>query len=406
MDAPKVEQPIQDVSPVRAWMVLMNIIIGIGMLSIPYCFRSGIITNTLILLVVGLAAFLSFVLLIDAALTGHVTIEYAKLIGQAFGQKLEWIPNLLIFSGFFGVGVLHLQYSYFMVLAVLQEVAVTVDLPSWAYNRPMWIFGLAVVVDLPLTFIKTISKFSKVSVATCFLIFLYLVHSAIYLGIGVHDSGFDPEHEVRYFELNNFFVTAIAVQAFAFNCHPTVGPTLARLINPTRSRQYRVLACVVIGAAVAYYIGGLLPYLTLRNRVSELIIFLCYPTGQIFTIITKGLYGVFLLITTPLILFSGRFCLAGLICRKEIPVWQWQLMGVIMLLCCAIMATWVESLEIMFDLIGGCTVPMITYLFPATFYIRICKGESKWKMFVAWGFLPFGMLNIALALYHSFANLL
>jgi hypothetical protein len=293
-----------------------------------------------------------------------------------------------------------------MLLAVLQEVAVKVDLPSWVYSRPMWIFGLATVVDLPLTFIKTISKFSKVSVATAGLIFMYLVHSAVYLGIEVREQGFDPEHEIRYLELNNFFVTAIAVQAFAFHCHPTVGPTLARLINPTRIRQYQVLASVVVGAGVCYYVGGLLPYLTLGNRVSELIIFLCYPTGQVFTIITKGLYGVFLLITTPLILFSGRFCLAGLICKQEIPVWQWHLMGVLMLLCCAIMATWVESLEIMFDLIGGCTVPVIMYLFPATFYIRICKGESKWKMAIAWGFIPFGMINIALALYHSIANLL
>jgi amino acid permease len=388
-------------------MVLMNIIIGIGMLSIPYCFRSGIITNTFLLIIIGCCAFLSFMCLIDAAMTAHITIDYGKLMGVAFGEKLEWIPNLMIFSGFWGVGVLHLQYTYFMTLAVLQEVAAKHDLPSWLYSRPMWVFGLATLVDLPLTFIKTIAKFSKVSIATCVLIFMYLVHSAVYLGVEVNsERGFDPEGEIRYLELNNFFVTAVAVQAFAFHCHPTVGPTIARLINPTRVRQYKVLAMVVIGAAVAYYVGGLLPYLTLGNRVSELIIFLCYPTGQVFTIITKALYGVFLLITTPLILFSGRFCLAGLICKKEIPVWQWHLMGVGMLLGAAIMAVWVENLEIMFDLIGGCTVPVIMYMFPAVFYIRICKGESKWKMAVAYAFLPFAALNIGLALYHSIANLL
>jgi hypothetical protein len=52
----KAEAAVQDVSPLRAWMVLMNIIRGIRMLSIASCFRSGIITNPVLLTFIDTSA--------------------------------------------------------------------------------------------------------------------------------------------------------------------------------------------------------------------------------------------------------------------------------------------------------------------------------------------------------------
>jgi amino acid permease len=398
---------VQDMTPFRAWLVLMNIIVGIGMLSIPYCFRIGIILNIAILAFLGCIAYFSFVLLIDSSMTAHTTMDYAKLMAAAFSRKIEWIPNVVIFIIFFGVGVLHLQYTYFLVVACLDEIQVD-TLPTWIYNRWMWIFGLAILVDLPLTFIKTIAKFSRVSIATCFLIFLYLVHSAVYLFVAVKNDEFDPNHEIQWITFDGRIVSSLAIQAFAYHCHPTVGPTLTRLQNPTRTRQYATLAAVVGAAGFAYLIGGLLPYLTLVNRVTEPIVFMCYPTQQVFTIVTKGLYGVFLLITTPLILFSARFCLVGLVSTKdasELPSWQWLGMGVVMLLLAAVMAGAVESLGVMFDFLGGIICSLILYIFPSMFYIRLCRGESRWKTVAAWIMMPLGVATVGLSFYDTVTHM-
>jgi uncharacterized membrane protein len=53
----------------QAWVIVMNIIIGIGILGIPYCFKTGLFMNALIVLFIAAFAYLSFVLLIDASLT-------------------------------------------------------------------------------------------------------------------------------------------------------------------------------------------------------------------------------------------------------------------------------------------------------------------------------------------------
>jgi amino acid permease len=399
--------PVQDMTPFRAWLVLMNIIVGIGMLSIPYCFRIGIIMNIVILVFLGFVAYFSFVLLIDSSMTAHTTMDYAKLMGAAFSPRIDWIPNVVIFIIFFGVGVLHLQYTYFLVVACLNEIQ-TDTLPPWLFNRWMWIFGLAILVDLPLTFLKTIAKFSRVSIATCFLIFLYLVHSAVYLIVAVKRDEFDPNHEIQGFTFDGRIVTSLAIQAFAYHCHPTVGPTLTRLQNPTRNRQYATLAAVVGAAGFAYLVGGLLPYLTLVNRVTEPIVFMCYPTQQVFTIITKALYGVFLLITTPLILFSARFCLVGLVSTKdasELPSWQWLSIGIVMLLLAAVVAGSVESLGVMFDFLGGIICSLILYIFPSMFYIRLCKGESRWKTVAAWVMMPLGVATVGLSFYDTVTHM-
>jgi sodium-coupled neutral amino acid transporter 6 len=376
------------------------------MLSIPFCFRVGIINNILILVFLASFAFFSFILLIDASMTAYTSMDYGNLMAAAFSKRVEWIPNVVILIIFFGVAVLHLQYTYSLLISCLKEIDVYSPLPSWLYNRWMWILGLAVVVDLPLTFIKTITKFSRVSFATCVLILIYLTHAATYLIVRFVNHNFDPNHEIVFARFDRDLIISLNIQAFAFNCHPTVGPTLRRLINPTRQRRYLVMATVVAAAGFAYLAGGLLPYLTLVEGVTDPIVFLCYPEQQVFTIITKGLYSLFLLVTTPLILFSARFCVADLLALREPKPWQWVGLGVIMLLAAAVVAAFVESIGMMFDFLGGIICSCLLYFFPALFYLRICRSESLAKRVIAWAMFPLGVATVALSLYDTISGML
>jgi hypothetical protein len=63
-----------------------------------------------------------------------------------------------------------------------------------------------------------------------------LVHGATYWIEKFLKHGFDPNGEVKLRIFGRYLVVAITIQAFAFNCHTTVGPTFHRLINLTRKR--------------------------------------------------------------------------------------------------------------------------------------------------------------------------
>jgi hypothetical protein len=240
---------------------------------------------------------------------------------------------------------------------------------------------------------------------TCLLIVWYLAHSGYYLIDRIVDHNFDPNHKIEYLTINEFFIGALGIEAFAYQCHATVGPSLARLVNPTRHRKYAVLGALVISGAVCYLTAGLLSYLTLVDGVTNPVIFVCYPKHQLFTMITKGVYGVFLVVTAPLLLYTGRLCAVRAFSDVVPPQWKMDLYGVLLLLASALTAAGVKSISVMFDFIGGVTDSLIMYVFPAVFYIRICKGESRWKMCVAWVLIPLGFAVIVISLYHTISSL-
>jgi hypothetical protein len=132
-----------------------------------------------------------------------------------------------------------------------------------------------------------------------------MFHAAFYFIIGLHEYGFNPEKRIKVSEPNSYFIQSLSIQAFAFHCHPGVGPALARLVSPTRQRQYGTLAAVIAAGALCYLTG--------RNmRIISHVVFHDYDTTQVFTMVVASLYALFLLLTTPLTLFAARVALHDL----------------------------------------------------------------------------------------------
>jgi sodium-coupled neutral amino acid transporter 6 len=262
-------------------------------------------------------------------------------------------------------------------------------------------FGIAIVVCLPLTFIRSIGHFSKVSVVTVFLILLYLVHGGVYLIKAVLEHRFDPEHKIAFFNFSYILIQGVAIQGMAFHCHPGLGSAMIRLINPNRRRQYSVLGSVVIGCFIVYACAGLMPYLTLLDKVTSQVIFVCYPTGQMFTMITKILYACFLTVTTPLLLLAGRVCLFEGICKEPLAQWKNDLFAVLLLAATTLLAAGVTSISVMYDFVGGVSITFMIYIFPSLFYCKICRGESKLKFAAAIALIPIGIGVILTSLYDS-----
>jgi sodium-coupled neutral amino acid transporter 4 len=137
---------------------------------------------------------------------------------------------------------------------------------------------------------------------------------------------------------------------------------------------------MIMGAGYCYLLGGIIPYLTLVDKVTNPVIFSCYPSGQPLTIVTKALYGLFLIIATPLILYSARLCFVALFLKEELGFWKGNGIGVAILM---VVAAAVQSISVMFDFLGGVAVSWILYILPVIYYLRLCKGESRWKTWMA-----------------------
>jgi hypothetical protein len=159
------------------------------------------------------------------------------------------------------------------------------------------------------------------------------------------------------------------------------------------------MTIVAFCAASCYALGGLLPYLTLFDKIETPVVFVYYDKGQWFTILTKGLYALFVVFTTPLILFSARLSLNDVLFKTEFTRTRFWMIGLGLVTACILLAVTVESLEEVFGLVGGVTCNIVVYIFPAIYYIRLCEGESKIKRIIAFMMAPTGIILIGFCLY-------
>jgi hypothetical protein len=371
--------------------------------------------NCLVLSFIGSCAYLSFILLVDSSISAETTMDYTKLMHQAF-PGLEWVPVLLVFLTLFGQAALHLQFWYQLLQYIFDACnKLNKAIPHVLYNRWLVIGAPCALICLPLTFLRSIKGYSQVSMFTCVLIIVYVFHAVFYFGIGLNKYGFDPDRRIRYFEPNNYFIQSLSIQAFAFHCHPGVGPTLARLTTPTRKRQYGTLAIVIVSGAFCYVIGGLFPYMTTiasgtltgkTMRITSHVVFQDYDTTQIFTMIVEGLYALFLLLTTPLVLFAARVALHDLMSAQEPSNWLWNVVGVVVFVGAVLLAVLVENIGTMFDFIGGVTISGIIYILPSAYYLKLCRGQSVVKKMVAIVLIPIGIATIILCLYDAITGII
>lgn len=386
----------------RAVAVLTNVITGIGLLGIPYCFCSGIATNLFIILIIASFSMFSFSLLIDCASKTGVQ-DYPRLISVAFhGRNLQWIPDVIIILTLFGVSILYLQFSLHLMQSFFEGYS---NVPGVFKNGWFLTFAIQLVILIPLVMLKSMNALSFVSIASVVLICIYLFHSIFYFSKSVIDDGFDKS-QVKVFSFDlKMVIPALSIQSSSFTCHTNIFPTLIQLKNPTKSRLNLTMLLVVISATLLYTIGGIFPYLTLFDKIKDPVV-LNYYAPRVFTNIIKAFYSVLLILTAPLLIFTCRLSIHNLISKKEMTYINSIIIGIgIALFDCFISVT-VKSLSVMFSLVGGVTCPIIVYILPSLYYLRICRNESKIKTIFSYISIVVGITFIIICLYDAIRSMI
>ena len=139
----------------RAWGVTfntMNVIVGAGVLAMPFCFKTaGWLLGTIILLLTALLTDWSLqLLLLSGNLCGKRS--YPNLIEEVLGPVPAFIANILITFLNFGTSIAYLDI-------------IADQLSSWFSDgsRGVALFGVVAIVITPLCMIKNISSLSFTS---------------------------------------------------------------------------------------------------------------------------------------------------------------------------------------------------------------------------------------------------
>ncbi|KAL5247249.1 hypothetical protein ACHWQZ_G019196 [Mnemiopsis leidyi] len=297
-------------SMIGAIFILMNAVLGAGILEFPYMFsKVGLITALL---------FLAFLLLCSG--TSHIVLakavdlaespNYHELVGKICGRFALSSAQVFLILYCFG------STATYMVTAgdQLQEVCfystnTTVDAHRFYCDRHFLIPMCSVVVILPVIWFKNISAFGYVS--------FFSVASVFYLVAAVYFEYLNMDQRAP---INPWYppdsadpikiLSVLPTMSFAYQCHMTSVPLYGELTGRSVSKYGVVVGVAMFLATSAYLVVGYTGFAIFGGDVDPDII-LSFPADSIVMTVGRVAITLSVCMTYPVVLFIGRSALEG-----------------------------------------------------------------------------------------------
>ena len=256
----------------KAYFLLLKAFVGTGVLFLPKAFYNGGLSFSIIVL--SLFALLSWWCYLILVFTKVAT----KVSGFAAAYIVFTLENLRAFTA-------------------------NVSLYDVTDINIVWFILLQVVIIVPLSLIRDITKLSLLAVfANVFILtgLVTIVYFMLYQWLGVNHGYFGKN--IEYFFNESEFSLFIGTAIFAFEGIGLIIPIQESMIHPNNFP--RVLGQVILTIAVIMIMVGSLGYLTFGDKIKTVVL-LNLPQDSPMVIITQLLYSLAILLSTPLQLFPA-----------------------------------------------------------------------------------------------------
>lgn len=283
----------------KAYFLLLKAFVGTGVLFLPKAFYNGGLSFSIIVL--SLFALLSWWCYLILVFTKVAT----KVSGFAeIGLKLygPWFQRLILSSIVISQIGFAAAYIVF-TLENLRAFTANVSLYDVTDINIVWFILLQVVIIVPLSLIRDITKLSLLAVfANVFILtgLVTIVYFMLYQWLGVNHGHFGKNIEYLFNESE--FSLFIGTAIFAFEGIGLIIPIQESMIYPNNFP--RVLGQVILTIAVIMIMVGSLGYLTFGDKIKTVVL-LNLPQDSPMIIITQLLYSLAILLSTPLQLFPA-----------------------------------------------------------------------------------------------------
>lgn len=370
---------------------LMNAVIGVGVLAMPYCFkRAGLIIAPLLLFLVGSLTERSLVLMIragdilrDGATDteggggSHMAIGYSATVARCFGPQMGTVADIAIVTMNFGSGVAYLD--------VIADI-----LAAWvgSGSKVIGLFVVIVFVVGPLSCIREIEnlKFTSLLGLCIYTLFMLITVVLFFIGVSCGGEAYAPA-------ASSDFLVAIPIQTLAFACHTVVFPVYRefREIPGSTSTSFQHALRLTIGLCATMYIFvGFFGALTFKDNTLGDILKNYSSEGGGLAHFIEAIFAFSICMTYPLIIFPMRDSLDILVMKVEwvknaarnqgwsserFSTVRFYSMTIVILLLAFLVAVLIPDIEIVFGLTGCTFGIVICFLLPALMYLK-ASGTS------------------------------
>ncbi|KAK9369523.1 transmembrane amino acid transporter protein-domain-containing protein [Lipomyces kononenkoae] len=358
-------QIVQDTSATKAVLLLLKGFVGTGVLFLPKAYyNGGMLFSSAILFFLAVLTYYCFILLIDSRM--RVQASFGDMGGILYGKKLRLLILTSIVLSQIGFAA---AYTVFTSENLQAFILAITDCQVFVPVR--YLIFLQMIIFVPLSMVRNISKLSISALVADFFILLGLAYVYFWDGRVLIEHGVANVAAFNSKDWTLFIGTAI----FTFEGIGLVIPIHESMKKP--NQFYSAIGLVMAIITFVYIAMGVMSYAAYGSNV-ETVVILNMPQENRLVNSVQFIYAMAILLSTPLQLFPAIRIMENAWFIKSgkhdlLAKWQKNFFRMAVVLVTAFVA-WggADDLDKFVALIGSLACIPLTYIYPPLLHYRAC----------------------------------
>ncbi|PGH18193.1 hypothetical protein AJ80_04580 [Polytolypa hystricis UAMH7299] len=373
-------------SPTGAALLLLKSFVGTGVLFLPRAFMNGgMLFSSVVLVAVSLLSYYCFILLVNTRLKIHGS--FGDIGGILYGKHMRIIilaSIVLSQIGFVSAYIVFVSTNLKAFVLAVSKCKTYIDIKLMIL--------LQLVIFLPLSLIRDISKLGFTALVADVFILLGLVYLYFYDVQTIIDQG--GVSDITQFNPKSWTLF-IGTAIFTYEGVGLIIPIQESMRHPQKFAG--VLAFIMVLITVVFLSAGVLGYAAFGSK-TQTVVLLNLPQDSKLVNGIQLLYSLAILLSTPLQLFPAiRILETGLFTRsgKYNPGIKWKknCFRFVLVVFCALVA-WggAADLDKFVALVGSFACVPLVYVYPPMLHLK-AVATSKFQRGADIGLAIFGVMG-------------
>lgn len=368
----------------KAYFLLVKAFVGTGVLFLPKGFSNGgVVFLILLLAFFGFLSFWCYLILVYSKQMTKVS-SFGDIGSKLYGKWLQQLIILSIIISQVGFIAAYMVFTSTNIQAFLSNTLGIKDIDiSW------FIIGQLVLL-IPLSLIRDITKLSLVAVFANFLILFGLFTIIYFIMNDLIDQNFELGPGIEFWFNQKQFSLFIGTAIFAFEGIGLIIPIQDSMIYPNHFPQ--VLGAVILTISIIMIFVGTIGYITYGEKI-QTVILLNLPQDSPLIMIIQLFYSLAILLSTPLQIFPAVRLIESKLFTKtgkysNAVKWGKNLFRSIFVILTAIIALYGgKNLDKFVSFVGCFACIPLVYMYPPMLHLRSCcdykdRGDKKFYLAV------------------------
>jgi len=395
---------------------LINSVIGVGILAMPFCMsQCGLILGTIVLLFCGFITLQSCLMLISSAKAKNKT-SYEYLASACFGSVGKFSIEFAQIGLMLGTCIAF----YIVISSLLVEVFADIiqsepTLDSREELRRQFCLFLGFFIVLPLGLLRNMSSIA-------FFAYFSSGFYVIFIAVVIYRSALNGLFNFEWIQEIDLFIPSgifkvLPIFALAYTCQSQLFIIYASMDNPpiTRIRSIMVRMISIVGAV--YALIGVLGYSMFKSDIKGNML-LNYESDFLLKMIKFG-FALSVVVGFPLMIYPCRQSIFTLFLQKSIKytslndsdstyippsVFRSLTLGIVT--GTMIVAILIQNVETILGLNGALMGTFIAFILPSLCYSKILtKNSSQWDRQLCNFVLMIGIASMGLGIIQNLPSM-